>query len=309
MAKNLKTAIVVAILFLSFRGIAQKKDAINYPDQKHPGMTAQVFAPGIVSTAIIEHSAPSFSPDGKTVFWAIMKMPSYQTCLLEMNFINNKWSPAHSPSFSDTTANEVYPNFSPDGNTLYFSSDRNDNSTSATSNKLWYINKTANGWSHPKPMDTLVFKNTYASSMALSGNRYIAGGPQGNPDWNIYKTDHSGKSNPLPPHINTKGYEDGPYIAPDETYLIFESDRNNSGIENNIDLYISFRKKDSTWAEPANMGPKINSAYAERFAKVSPDGKYLFFGRNPGNGFDIYWISANIIGELKKQAIKNGVLD
>jgi hypothetical protein len=53
-----------------------------------------------------------------------------------------------------------------------------------------------------------------------------------------------------------------------------------------------------------NMGPRINTASAERFARVSPDGKYLFFGRNIGQGFDIYWISANIIADLKSNAIK-----
>jgi hypothetical protein len=89
--------------------------------------------------------------------------------------------------------------------------------------------------------------------------------------------------------------------------LIFESDRP-TGIEGNIDLYISFRKKDETWTEPMNMGPKENSASAERFAKVSPDGKYLFFGRNTGKGFDIYWIHAGIIDGLKKQTIKVGLL-
>ncbi len=90
--------------------------------------------------------------------------------------------------------------------------------------------------------------------------------------------------------------------------MIFESDRP-TGIEGNIDLYISFRKKDRTWTEPVSMGSKINSASAERFAKVSPDGKYLFFGRNTGNGFDIYWIGSGIIHKLKKQASKDGLLE
>lgn len=112
---NLKTKIFSAILFFSFQVIAQKKGTINYLNQKKPGQVAQVFAPGIISTGAIEHSSPAFSPDGNNVFWAIMKMPSYQTCLLEMNLKNNKWSPVSTPSFCDTTANEIYPNFSPNG--------------------------------------------------------------------------------------------------------------------------------------------------------------------------------------------------
>lgn len=55
-------------------------------------------------------------------------------------------------------------------------------------------------------------------------------------------------------------------------------------------------------------GGQVRTASAERFAKVSPDGKYLFFGRNTGSGFDIYWIDSGIIDELKKQAVKDGLL-
>ena len=50
------------------------------------------------------------------------------------------------------------------------------------------------------------------------------------------------------------------------------------------------------------MGAKINSPFAERFAAVSPDGKYLFFGSNRGGDLpDIYWISAAIIDELRNK--------
>ncbi|MBA4054168.1 MAG: hypothetical protein C0490_05600, partial [Marivirga sp.] len=62
--------------------------------------------------------------------------------------------------------------------------------------------------------------------------------------------------------------------------------------------------KDSRWGIPLNMGPKINSAGSERFARLSPDGKYLFFGSTRNSsatnwGFDIYWIDAGVIDELR----------
>ena len=102
--------------------------------------------------------------------------------------------------------------------------------------------------------------------------------------------------------INTAGYEDGPFIAPDESYLIFESQRPES-IEGSIDLFICFKQSDGSWTQPKNMGPRINTKYSERFARVSPDGKYLFFGSNRKQltdnlYFDIYWIDAKVIKEL-----------
>ena len=48
----------------------------DYLGQTPPGDTPLVFAPGIVSTdSLIEHSAPAFSPDGKEVFWWVVRSP------------------------------------------------------------------------------------------------------------------------------------------------------------------------------------------------------------------------------------------
>lgn len=107
---SLNSILLISILFFNSHLSAQK-NPINYLNQKPPDTIAQLFAPGIISTDALEHSAPAFSPDGKTVVWTIMKMPSYQMCLMEMNFENHKWSIPHPPSFSDTTVNEVYPDF------------------------------------------------------------------------------------------------------------------------------------------------------------------------------------------------------
>ena len=65
------------------------------------------------------------------------------------------------------------------------------------------------------------------------------------------------------------------------------------------DLYICFKRM-GNGALPKNMGPSINSPKAERFAGLSPGGKYLFFGSNrSGELPDVYWISASIIDSLK----------
>ncbi|MGZ8541075.1 MAG: TPR end-of-group domain-containing protein, partial [Chitinophagaceae bacterium] len=80
------------------------------------------------------------------------------------------------------------------------------------------------------------------------------------------------------------------------------------GIDGYLGLYISFRHEDGHWGMPVNMGPKINSGKGERFARLSPDGKYLFFGsfRNSSadnRGADIFWIDAKVIDELRNDEI------
>jgi tetratricopeptide (TPR) repeat protein len=312
--------IILNILFLIFCTglIAQKNRAINYLNQKPPGMVAEVFAPGILTTNKYEHSAPSFSPNGSCVLWAIADRGTY---LLEMKYENGVWSKPARPSFADTTANtEVYPSFSADGKKLYFSSNRKmpagypQNNT----NRIWQVERTENSWGVPTPFDTIASQGQdYAHSITNNGTLYFSSGIREGTNWNIRKSEKINgvytKPVLLPFNINSIGYEDGAYIAPDESFLIFESDRAD-GANGFISLFISFKNKKGQWSVPVNMGPKINSGKGERFARLSPDGNYLFFGsarnRSAENiGADIFWIDARVIDEIKKSTAAKKVIE
>jgi hypothetical protein len=92
------------------------------------------------------------------------------------------------------------------------------------------------------------------------------------------------------------------------------------------DYYIVFRDENDNWSDPQHMGPTVNSeAMREWSPYVSRDGEYIFFmsdrtkdtraddwnydaiktlHNSPGNGnAGIYWVSANIIDELRKSAV------
>jgi len=102
------------------------------------------------------------------------------------------------------------------------------------------------------------------------------------------------------PVVNTGKWTAHPFIAPDESYLIWDSEREGGFGES--DLYISFRQKDESWGPAINMGDKVNSDKWDAYASVTPDGKYILFNRgvDPENdNADIYWVSANIIDELR----------
>ena len=283
--------------------------AINYFDQSDPADSAELLGWGILSSDSAEHSPPAFTPDGKTVLWSIVSLPSYASRIWQSDYVDGKWSPPRTPSFSDTTASESSPCFSIDGNRIVFSSGRRLPSGYFPSkgNALWEVLRTGQGWSLPRPLDTLKFETgNYAPALSASGNVYFTHGPFRSPDWNI-RVAHPAKSDGaavlLASSINSGGYEDGPCIAPDESFIIFESDRP-GGVGGSIDLYIAFKSASNGWTQPQNMGSKINTAASERFARVSPDGKFLFFGSNRrivnGNpNFDLYWISASAIEDLK----------
>jgi Tol biopolymer transport system component len=105
--------------------------------------------------------------------------------------------------------------------------------------------------------------------------------------------------------VNSPYFDAHPCIAPDETFIIFDSKRPGAiGGEGDIDLYICFKNKEGDWGDAVNLGDKINTPKQEHVASLSPDGKYLFFAHGEPDQWDIYWVSTKIIENLKPDALK-----
>jgi Tol biopolymer transport system component len=92
-------------------------------------------------------------------------------------------------------------------------------------------------------------------------------------------------------------------VAPDKSYLIFNSPR--AGSHTQLDLWISYGKSDGSWTDPKNLGESINSgADAIICPTISPDGKYLFFtklifGAGNASTGTVYWVRADFIDALR----------
>jgi len=98
---------------------------------------------------------------------------------------------------------------------------------------------------------------------------------------------------PLSKEINMGKWNAHPFISPNESYILWDGERN-SGFGDN-DIYISFKQQNGLWGSAINLGSKVNTGAEENGAYVTPDGKYLFFNRNG----DIYWLDAKIIENLR----------
>jgi len=86
-----------------------------------------------------------------------------------------------------------------------------------------------------------------------------------------------------------------PCIAPDESFLIFDSDTIGPPGSRNVQLFICFRESDGLWGKAINLSKSLDSEH-NIAASLSPDGKYLFFLAES----DIYWVSTKILDQLKK---------
>jgi len=102
--------------------------------------------------------------------------------------------------------------------------------------------------------------------------------------------------------LNTQFHEWDPYIAPDESYLIFCSTR--PGGMGQDDLYISYRNNQNQWSKPILLDDRFNSSRSENRPYVTHDGRYFFFTSSRKGNRDIYWVDAKIIEELKPEELK-----
>ncbi len=102
----------------------------------------------------------------------------------------------------------------------------------------------------------------------------------------------------MSPVVNTGKMTAHPFIAPDESYLIWDSEREGGFGES--DLYISFRQTNGSWGSAINMGGDINTEHDDAYGSVTPDGKYFFFHRHLGEGkANIFWVDAQVIEKLR----------
>lgn len=311
----------VLLMAVFLAGCTNQKDLPvltgSYLGQDPPGMTPEIFAPGILSSSYSEIKAV-FSPDGKEIYYQLWGEPFPVIVMMKEKF--GRWTKPEVAPFSGQII-EGY-NISPDGKKMFIASQRplSGEEKPSEDSRVWVTEKSEEGWGELKVLKPSIFGYP---AVAENGNLYLATGDI----WiSEYVNGDYAEMKKLGNSINTdEFYEEDLYIAPDESYLLFC--RRDDGF-GSWDIFVSFRREDGTWTKAKNMGKKINSSVSEVYPFVTPDGKYLFFSSRrtthkafsqvpityeekikiltgPGNGnADIYWVDAGIIQEYKPDELR-----
>ncbi|MBT8086187.1 MAG: PD40 domain-containing protein [Woeseia sp.] len=254
-----------------------------YMGQPAPGMEAEVFAPRIISTDAWEVEAV-FAPGMNEFYFTTVGGKYTVPTVVGFRREDNIWK-----KYIEFSRNgEV--TFSPDGRRMHMAEG--------------YKERVGNGWSERKSLGPM-FEREDWGIMRLSASEkgtYIFDDYKSGDVIRIATLFNGKRQEPkkMGPAVNTGKWTAHPFIAPDESYLIWDSEREGGFGES--DLYISFRKKDDSWGPAINMGDKVNSDKWDAYASVTPDGKYILFNRgvDPDNhNVDIYWVSARVIDELR----------
>ena len=251
-----------------------------YLGQKPPGLIPEVFAPGIVSK---EHRdwTGRFTPDMKAYHFTRNNSKTKKSTKIAFTTDNDRW---HETVIDPKMAGVIAPN----GKTMHFG------------NK--FRERTDNGWSEIKSLGG-AFEDIPIMVLSASASGTYVFDEATEIGTIRYSRLINGKREPpkaFGKEINAGKWTAHPFIAPDESYIIWDSERKEGYGDN--DLYISFRKRDGSWSDAINLGAAINTNGPDTGGVVSPDGKYFFFNRKISEeDSDVFWVDTQIFEALRPQ--------
>jgi len=263
-----------------------------YLGQTEPGMKPEIFAPGIVSTEQFREFSGTFTPDGKEYyFFRFADSAGMMVC----KFLDEGWT-APAPASFNTKYIDNEPHITHDGKIMYFNSNRPfpgfEGERRPT--QIWYMERMNDDWGEPKHLCMGMF-----AISSENGNVYLNAGVTRLENGKFIPFQEIAGALNAPPEGWKRGNHSS--IAPDESFLIYDSQKSGSEWDADENLFICFRNKNGFWGESIDLGSILNLPGGKMLATISPDGNYLFFC----NRGDIYWVSLRIVEELKPKEFKS----
>lgn len=242
------------------------------------GPRAELFAPGVVSTAANETSA-SFSADGRTVYFMRGDYASADTTILMAQRSGQGWGRVRTAPFSGRWRDSE-PHLTPDGRRLYFVSNRPPapgaapvtvvrGGQSFPGANLWYVDARADGsWGEPVHIDGEINRlaTVYNPSQAANGNLYFSAVREDSGGANqLYLARREGQGFAAPQRLDigvgVKANRMDPAIDPHERFIVFAGNEGDS--RGAADIYIAFRAADGGWGKPIALPGEVNSVWLE----------------------------------------------
>lgn len=268
-----------------------------YLGQRPPGAEPVPFALDIVSNSLGQHGCVTFSPDGTEAFWeATTEAPDqgyeYGT-ILTSRVQEGRWTPPEQAPFA--VRGDDVPFFAPDGQRLHFISLRPLAPDGSEKERIWFVDRTADGWSEPAPLDRFINDLPLHWQFAVVRNGTLYFSSRGVLHRSACVKGVYQEPMPLGEAFGALGRCASPYVTPDESLLLFVAPdpRDTRG---RMDLFVSRRDAAGAWTEPRQLRETINSPGHEMCPQLSPDGRYLFFLTTRTGFWTTHWVDASVLG-------------
>ena len=271
------------LLAAAIRIDAQKADFPKltgpYLGQKPPGMTPEVFAPGIVSTENGREFSGAFSPDGREYYF--FRVESGVGLMLVSRLTGDQWSAPQRAPF-DAGYMDREPHITRDGKRWFFCSNRPypGSGDQRIMSQVWVMEREGDSWGPPQHLGMGMFPSASDRGNIFMETRVLKLVDNKLVEVGRLEDDQAVPSGERLPRQHT-------FMAPDESFHLFDANQN---------LYVSFRTKEGKWGKPVDLSKKMGLP-GGWLPTLSPDNQYLFFAYRD----DIYWISAKIIEGLRAE--------
>lgn len=253
------------------------------------------FESGRISTRNRGEAFITFTPDEDEVFFSSYRDDFGRQTIHHSKLGDDGWTAPEVAWFSGVYSDRS-PALSPDGATLYFSSNRPLSPGGAVRGDfdLWKIERNGAGdWNSPERLASLSSEaDDYQPCATDSGLWFISNREPGAGGQDVYRAsfDSNGDlSGPvlLGPPINSDASEMSVFVNPTEEFMILATSNDLDGSSGNDDLYL-LRRTAGGWGEPINLGPEVNSFANEYGAFVSREGSTLYYGSDLNPPADVY---------------------
>jgi Tol biopolymer transport system component len=246
------------------------------------------FADGLLDAEV--RCCLSFSPDGHSLIFE--SGVGRQGMLFQSEKVDNLWSKPVEVPFGDQKFSEGNPYYSPDGNKLYFASNRPINGS--TDYNIWVMLRDGQEWGEPQPLDAAIntSDDEYGPSVTSDETVYFNRKINGNIEIMVANPSNNGYSSvePLGDSINSSDADWNRYISPDGTLLMFS--RSTPNLES---IWYSIRRN-TEWSEPVNLAEKLGSYPMINSPAITPDGKRLVYIVVNAGQYELKEISLKALG-------------
>jgi len=294
--KKVLSLLLLATAFLSCKKEVDK-NKLRFLVNEIPNYIPLDFKKDLIPDDMLIHKG-LFSPNLEEYYYTLSDKNFEQFDIYVTKKHNGNWSEP-SKAFFNSNYNDHGMSFSPDGNSIYFSSTRPIAIPGISSTwHIWKSDKVNGTWNEPVFIDIPNLRDKLISHPTIgnSGTLYFHSSNLDYSEMDIYHSKPiNGKFRDAEKSAIAFNEENGkctPYVSPEEDYIIFAS------IKNQLELNISFSDGKGGWINTKKLNNKINKI-GQGNPYVTPDNQFLFFttGEHLKGKWKIKWV--NIESELK----------